>query len=204
MAGKRTSSGTSRFGAEYYRRYYQDPATRVVTRAEMTVRARLIAAALTHAAIPVRRILDAGCGVGLLRQPFAAALPRARYEGLEASEYLCRRHGWTRGSVVDYLPTVPSDLLVCYDVLQYLDDASAARALANFRRLTRAALYFSALTRKDWRDHCDQTRTDRAVHLRSGDWYRRRLARHFRYIGFGLWLRRDVTAILWDLERPAS
>jgi len=39
------------------------------------------------------------------------------------------------------------------------------------------------------------------VHLRPGDWYRRRLRRKFRYLGFGVWLRKDVTAILWDLER---
>ena len=86
----------------------------------------------------------------------------------------------------------PSDLVVCYDVLQYLDDREAARAIANFKRLTRAALYVSALTREDWREHCDRTLTDRAVHLRAGDWYRRRLARDFRYLGFGVWLRKDV------------
>jgi len=39
------------------------------------------------------------------------------------------------------------------------------------------------------------------VHLRSGDWYRRRLKRNFRYLGFGVWLRKDVTALLWDMER---
>ena len=60
----------------------------------------------------------------------------------------------------------------------------------------------SALTREDWRDNCDRTRTDRAVHLRPGDWYRRRLQKRFDYLGFGVWLRKDVTAILWDMERP--
>jgi hypothetical protein len=41
------------------------------------------------------------------------------------------------------------------------------------------------------------------VHLRPGDWYRRRLQKRFRYLGFGVWLRKDVTAILWDMERPS-
>ncbi len=68
------------------------------------------------------------------------------------------------------------------------------------RRLTGAALYVSALTREDWRTNCDRSRTDRAVHLRSGQWYRRRLRKRFNYLGFGVWLRKDVTAILWDLE----
>jgi hypothetical protein len=117
------------------------------TPAEMGSRARLIAAILTQAGIPVRSILDAGCGLGLLRKPFAEVLPKARYHGLEASDYLCSRYGWTQGSVVDHRPDKPCDLLVCYDVLQYLDDRAAARAIANFRRMTRAALYVSALTR---------------------------------------------------------
>jgi hypothetical protein len=104
--------------------------------------------------------------------------------------------------VVDYAPRAPSDLVVCYDVLQYLDDREAGRAIANLPKLTRAAIYLSALTREDWRENCDRTRTDRAVHLRPGDWYRRRLRRRFSYVGFGVWLRKDVTAILWDLERP--
>ncbi len=111
------------------------------------------------------------------------------------------RYGWRTGSVVDYEPPKPVDLAVCYDVLQYLTDRDAARAIANFKRLTRAALYVSALTSEDWRRNCDRSRTDRAVHLRPGDWYRRRLGRNFRYLGCGLWLRKDVKAILWDMER---
>jgi hypothetical protein len=92
--------------------------------------------------------------------------------------------------------------VVCYDVLQYLNDRDAARALANFGRLTRTALYVSALTREDWSRNCDRKRTDRAVYLRSGEWYRRRLRRQFRYLGFGVWLRKDACAVLWDLEGP--
>jgi 2-polyprenyl-3-methyl-5-hydroxy-6-metoxy-1,4-benzoquinol methylase len=195
---------TRSFDAKFFRKYYLNKSTRVVTASEMDARAALIAAALRHAGIPVRRILDAGCGVGLLRGPFARLLPRARYTGLEVSDYLCDRYGWTRGSVVDYVARKPHDLVVCYDVLQYLDDREAARALSNLARLSCAALYLSALTREDWRDNCDRSRTDRRVHLRSGVWYRRRLRRNFRHLGFGVWLRRDVTAIIWDLEQPLA
>ncbi|MDP8985431.1 MAG: class I SAM-dependent methyltransferase [Pseudomonadota bacterium] len=189
------------FGPAYFREFYLQAATRVTTPQEMRLRARLIAAVLAHAAIPVRTILDAGCGIGLLRKPFAEVLPRARYVGIETSDYLCGRYGWVRGSVIDYSPRKPSDLVVCYDVLQYLSDRDASRAIVNLANLSRSALYVSALTREDWRENCDKTRTDRAVHLRSGAWYRRRLKRHFRYLGLGVWLRKDVTALLWDLER---
>lgn len=192
----------ARFDSAYFRKYYFDAATRVTSAAEMRGRARLIAAVLRHAGIPVRAILDAGCGIGLLRKPFAAEFPRARYQGLEASDFLCSRYRWIKGSVVDFAPRHPSDLVICYDVLQYLDDREAARAIANLPKLTRAAVYVSALTREDWRENCDRSRTDGSVHLRRGDWYRRRLRRRFNYLGFGVWLRKDVAAILWDMERP--
>ena len=119
------------FDSAYFRKYYFDAATRVTTAAEMRDRAQLIAAVLRHAGIPVRSILDAGCGIGLLRKPFFAVLPRARYVGLEASEYLCTRYGWVQGSVVDFSPRFASNLVVCYDVLQYLNDSVGARALQN-------------------------------------------------------------------------
>ena len=190
------------FSADYFKKFYLNAATRVVTAGEMRSRAALIASALKQCQIPARRILDAGCGIGLLQKPFKEFLPRARYTGLEASEYLCRRFGWTFGSIVDFAARKPYDLIICYDVLQYLPDAEAARAIANLSRLSRAALYVSALTTEDWRENCDRSRTDRAVHLRPGAWYRRRLNKWFRYVGFGIWVRKNVTPILWDMERP--
>jgi 2-polyprenyl-3-methyl-5-hydroxy-6-metoxy-1,4-benzoquinol methylase len=200
--GKDSNSRSQpRFGAAYFRKFYLDAKTRVVSPQEMRNRAAVIVGVLRQAQIPVRRILDAGCGIGLLRAPFAALLPRARYWGLEHSEYLCAKYGWTRGSIADFEARKPYDLIVCYDVLQYLSDREAGRAIANFARLTTAALYVSALTSEDWRDNCDRSRTDRAVHLRSGAWYRRRLQRQFRYLGFGIWIRKNVTAILWELEK---
>jgi SAM-dependent methyltransferase len=192
----------SSFGAEYFRKFYLNPATRVVTAAEMLNRAAVISSILRHAQIPVRTILDAGCGIGLLRKPFAKLIPRAKYTGLENSDYLCSRFGWKKGSVADFVPREPFDLVVCYDVLQYLDNKQAARALLNMASLSGSALYVSALTEEDWKENCDRSLTDRSVHLRPGAWYRRRLQRHFRYVGFGVWLRKNVTAILWDLEKP--
>src|SRR6202790_3227709 len=192
------------FDSAYFRKYYFDAATRVTTTAEMRGRALLIAAILRHAGIPVRSILDTGCGIGLLRKPFAAALPRARYQGLETSDYLCARYPWVRCSVVDFAPRSPSDLVVCYDVLQYLDDRDAARAIADLATLTRSALYVSALTKGEWRAKCDRPHSDRSVPLRSVDWYRRRLQKRFSYLVFGVWLRKHLAAIVWDMERPCQ
>ena len=188
------------FDQTYYQRYYFDPRTAVASRSETEARARLIAALAAHAGLPVRRILDAGCGTGVLRAALKKLLPAAEYVALESSEYLCARYGWSRGRIEAYRARTPFDLVICYDVLQYLDGARAARALRNFARLTRGALYFSALTRGDFARNCDRERTDAAVHLRSARWYRTRLARHFREAGLGVWLRRGVPLTLWELE----
>jgi SAM-dependent methyltransferase len=188
------------FDREYYRRYYFDPRTAVATRAEMQARARLIAAMTQHAGLPVRRILEAGCGTGMLRGSLQRLLPRAQYVGLETSEYLCRRFGWELGRIEAYRARTSFDLLICYDVLQYLEDPAAARALANFGRLCHGVLYFSALTRYDLKHNADPKRTDAAVHLRSAAWYRSRLRRNFREAGLGLWLRRGAPLTLWELE----
>jgi SAM-dependent methyltransferase len=191
------------FDRDYYQRYYYDPRTAVATRAEMRARARLIAAFVAHLGLPVRRILEAGCGTGLLRAELRQLLPRAHYTALEASEYLCRRHGWRHGRIEEFSARARFDLVVCYDVLQYLDREGAERALRNFARLCRGALYFSALTRGDLARNADRGRTDADVHLRSARWYRTRLGRHFREAGLGLWLRRGAPLTLWELETAA-
>ena len=191
------------FDAAYYRRYYHDPRTAVTSRAEMRARAELIAACVRYIGLPVSRILDAGCGVGLMRAPLKRALPRAQYSGLEASEYLCRRYGWRQGTLQTLDASERYELVVCYDVLQYLDTRSARAALAKLTAVCRGALYFGALTSGDWRNNCDQSRTDRVPGIRSATWYRRELHRAFQPLGCGLWLRRGAPVTLWDLDRAS-
>jgi SAM-dependent methyltransferase len=193
---------TASFDAAYYQRFYFDTRTAVTSKAEMRARGGLIAAYANHVGLPVRHILDAGCGIGLLRPALTRAFPRARYTGLEYSEYLCARYGWTRGSLADWSAD-PFDLVVCYDVLQYLDDRAATRAIANLGRLTRGVLYLSALTRRDWRENCDRTRTDPDVHLRDAQWYGTRLRRSFRPSGAGFWVRRGAPLTTWEMETAA-
>jgi SAM-dependent methyltransferase len=196
----RADPAATRFDRDYYRRYYFNPRTAVISRAEMRARARLIAAYTLHIGLPVRRILDAGCGTGSLRRTLLRYLPSATYVGLETSEYLCQRYGWEHGCVEAYRPEAPFDLVVCYDVLQYLDDSRSGAAIANLARLCRGALYFTVLTRHDWFHNCDRKRTDADVHLRSAAWYRARLRRGFREIGAGFWLARHAPLTIWELE----
>ena len=193
---------TERFGSDFYRRFYLDPQTRVTTAAEMKQRAQTIAMLVRHLDIPVKRILDAGCGLGLMRKPLLQALPGATYLGVEVSEHLCKRYGWKQGSLPDFTAPGQFDLIICYDVLQYLSDREATRGIENLARLSRGAFYVHAPTLEDWRHSADRSCSDDAVRLREASWYRRRFARYFRYVGFGLHVRRGIPFVQWELERP--
>lgn len=189
------------FDADFYRRYYLDAATRISSRAEQVRLANYICAYTAYLGFRVRRVLDAGCGLGFMRRSVARFFPQATYVGLEHSAYLARRHGWVHAGLEDYRARAPFDLVICHDVLQYLDDRAAARALANLARLSRGAAYLSALTREDLQGALDRARSDTGVHVRPAEWYRRRLARGFRPLGGGMLVRRGFAPVLWELER---
>jgi len=194
-------STDTRFDAAFYRRFYVDPKTRVVTRGEMARRADLVAAFVRHGELPVRSILDVGCGLGLMRAQLQRHFPKARYTGLEVSEYLCRKHGWIRESAARFKSPQPFDLVICYDVMQYLATREAAAALRNLARLCHGVLHFGALTREDWELYCDKRRTDRNVQIRPADWYRKRLAPSFINAGTGMFVRRGAPIHLWELDQ---
>lgn len=195
------SSKPEKFDAGFYRRFYLDPKTRVVTRAEMARRADLVAAFVRHGEFPVKRILDVGCGLGLMRAALLEHFPKASYTGLEVSDYLCRTYGWVQGSAATFRSPRPFDLVVCYDVLQYLTAREAGAALRNLAELCAGVLHFGVLTTEDWELYCDRTNTDRNVHIRPGSWYRRRLAPAFINAGSGMFVRRGAPIHLWELDQ---
>jgi len=188
-----------RFDARYYQRFYRNPATRATTRQAVRRQAAFVAAYARHMGLPVRRILDIGCGLGWMLSALQHEYPKARCVGVEYSAHLCATQGWQRGSVTDFACATPFDLVVCHDVLPSLDDADCARAIDNLARLCRGALYLGVLTAEDWQ-RCDRARTDADVYLRPAAWYRRRLRRHFDNAGGGIFLKRPVDLPLWALE----
>ncbi len=190
----------NRFDASYYRKFYGARRTRVTDVAATRRLAAFAVAYLRYLRLPLRAVLDLGCGLGYWRTALAELAPAARHHGVEFSPYLCRRYGWVQGSVVDHAPGRTFDLVVCQGVLQYLDDADAARAIDNLGRLCRGALYLEALTRRDWQENCDREVTDLDVHLRTGAWYQRRLGRHFLAVGGGLFVRRTAGVTTFELE----
>jgi trans-aconitate methyltransferase len=190
-----------RFTPQFYERFYMNPRTRVTTRAEMERRAEAVGAIVKQLEIKVARILDVGCGLGWMRAGLLAAFPRAKYVGLEVSEHLCAQYGWVNASIASYQPRGAFDLVICYDVFQYLSDAEARRAFANIARFCRGALYFHAPTTEDWKHNADRTCSDAAIRLRPAGWYRARLERSFKHAGLGVYVRRGVPLHQWELEK---
>src|SRR6185295_2008929 len=103
------------FDAAYYRKYYEDPRTRVTDTSGRAPLADFLFAYLRYLRIPVRRVLDLGCGTGLWRQEVLRHHPKARYTGVEKSEYACRKYGWKQGCVTTYRSRTPFDLVICHD-----------------------------------------------------------------------------------------
>ncbi len=56
------------FDKTYFDRYYRNPRTRVVTRKSIDKLATFVASYLKHIDLPMRRVLDIGCGLGLWQQ----------------------------------------------------------------------------------------------------------------------------------------
>jgi hypothetical protein len=86
-------------------------------------------------------------------------------------------------------------------VLQYLDDKQAVAAIGNLAKATRGVLYLEVPTSADLRNAVDKKTTDLNIYARTGDWYRKRLNRHFMQAGAGLWVARGSGPTLYELER---
>jgi SAM-dependent methyltransferase len=189
----------TRFDKAYYDRFYRNPATRAISPQGARRQAEFIAAYLRYLNVPVKRILDLGCGVGTVLRALGKAFPSARLTGVDVSEYLCGRYGWEQGSVVDFAAP-PADLVICNDVLGYLGDRDCERALANIANLTEHVAFLGILTREDLLI-CDRERTDPQQQTRTSAWYRKRLAPHFVSVGGGLYLKKPLAVPVWTLDR---
>jgi len=195
------SASAQWFDEAYYQRYYFDKKTSVVDPQHMERLGTFVFSYLKYLRLPVARVLDVGCGIGLWRDLLAQHFPQASYQGVEISDYLCTRYGWTRGSVVDFASSEPYDLVICQGVLPYLSPTDLQRALHNLGRLCNGALYLEAVTREDYdNDTIDETLTDPRLLRHRAQLYRRGLAQHFSQLGGGLWLSAQAQVPMFNLE----
>ena len=147
-----------RYDRAYFDRWYRDPATRVKSAGDLGRKARLAVGAAEYLlGRPVRSALDVGCGEGEWRAALRRIRPGLRYVGVDASAYVVRTFGESRGIVRGSVGTLgalsldgPFDLVVCCDVLHYVPDDELARGVPTLASLTRGAAslclsYWSAI-----------------------------------------------------------
>lgn len=189
------------FDEAYYQRFYFSKKTRVVDRAHIDRLGAFVCSYVRYLGVPVQRVLDVGCGIGLWKSVIKRHFPRASYHGVEYSSYLCERFGWEQGSVVDYRAKKPFDLVICQGVLPYLSAKDVKLALENLARLSKGALYVEAVAKEDWEQGIvDKSLTDRGMKQHPVRLYRSGLRTGFVEVGGGVWLSQRAKLPVFALE----
>jgi SAM-dependent methyltransferase len=141
----------------YFERWYRDPTDRVSTRDSLERKARM-AIAVSEFLIGrrVETIVDVSCGEAPWFPVIRRLRPDASYIGIDSSEYVLQRFGAARnirrGSLGDLGKMKirrDVDLIVCADVLQYVDTPELERGLRAIRRLLGGVAYIEAFTTED-------------------------------------------------------
>ena len=196
------SANPDHFDETYYRHWYGNASTRAFTKADKQVRAAFVLSYLKMLKVPVRSVVDVGCGLGHWREALQGINSRIKYTGVEYSPLMARRYGWVQASAADYAPSRKFDLVICQSVLLHLNDRECAQALKNIGAYCRGAFYLEALTSADWNSGMiDKKRSEKHGNLRSHAWYMKRLEKHFVKVGGGLFVARSANVPLLELER---
>lgn len=204
--GGPVTDDVKRFDRDYFDRWYRDPRHRVATPADVRRRA-LLAIGVAEFVLerPVRSVLDVGCGEGSWRAPLLRLRRQLRYRGVDASEYVVRRYGRSRGILhgsVGQLGEVglreKFDIVICADVLHYIGDRDVERGLAHISELLGGAAYLPTFTSADEVDG-----DVRSVRQRSPRWYLSRFeSAGLVPLGLDFYVARSTAATLSALELP--
>ncbi len=167
-----------RYDRDYFERWYRRGGIGGARRLARKV-ALAVATAEYHLERPLRHVLDIGCGEGAWRAPLLALRPGVRYLGFDSSEYAVARHGRRRqlhharfGDFAGLRPCPPADLLVCADVLHYLEAREIDRGLPGLAELCGGVAFLECFTRED-----EAEGDDDGFRPRPAAFYRDRFAR---------------------------
>ena len=141
----------------YFDRWYRAPGTRVVTPADQRRKAGLAVAAAEYLlGREVRSVLDVGCGEGAWHPVLKKLRPRARYTGVDPSEYAVRKFGKRRNIRLGSFGTLdeadlegPYDLVVCVGVVNYLETRELRSGLQAIAALCAGLAFIEAFAKED-------------------------------------------------------
>jgi len=147
---------TKTYDRQYFEKWYRNPRTRVSS--DMEVRRKVsVALSVTEYFLrrTIRSVLDVGCGEAPWREHLRELRPRVSYLGLDPSEYVVERFGRARNLRRAAFGDLKSmrlrrfDLVVCSDVLHYVDEREIRPGVAEIARLTEGIAFIEVLTRED-------------------------------------------------------
>jgi SAM-dependent methyltransferase len=145
-----------RYDRDYFQRWYRGT-TRVTPPAQVR-RKVAIAVAMTEYFLQrrLRTVLDVGCGEGAWLPQLRSIRPGLAYQGVDPSAYAVKRFGRARnirrgtfGELAALQLDPQFDLVVCSDVLHYLEPEDIHRGIAEIARLCRGVAFLEVLTRED-------------------------------------------------------
>lgn len=142
------------YDREYFDRWYRRDASRIEGPSALRRRVALaVAMAERFLERPIRSALDIGCGEGRWRAELLRLRPKLQYHGVEPSPYAVKRFGRRRNIVQGSFAQLATleiegqaDLVICADVLHYLEDADLEAGLATLVGLTGGLAYLEVLT----------------------------------------------------------
>jgi SAM-dependent methyltransferase len=166
MAKRAAPAQAKTYDRSYFDRWYRDPAQAVILGSHLERRVRLAVAAAEYVLErEVESVLDVGCGEAPWRTLLRRLRPRARYVGIDPSPYVVQRYGRTRGIVLGGVGDLgtpalshsllavgvrpPFDLIVCSDVLHYVETKDLARGLRAIGRWVGGGMAFLEFFTKD-------------------------------------------------------
>lgn len=117
-----------KFDQRYFDKWYRDPKHRVTTAAALRRKATLaVAMAEYYLERPIRTVLDVACGEGEWQPVLKRLRPKARYMGIDPSEYAVKRHGKARNLQLGTFEQLAEmdlaesyDLVICSNALYYI------------------------------------------------------------------------------------
>ena len=138
----------------YFERWYRAKTSRIEAPAALRRRVALaVAMAERFLERPIRSARDVGCGEARWRAELLLLRPKLFYQGVEPSAYAVKRFGKRRNIMQGGFAELkqldvggPFDLVVCADVLHYLEVDDLERGLPALVTLTGGLAYLELLT----------------------------------------------------------
>lgn len=156
---------------------------------------------------PLVSVLDVGCGEGRWQPVLRELRPDATYLGIDPSDYAVERFGESRNLFRGSLLTLsefafeePFDLVVCADVLHYLDKKAVLQGMEELAQLVGGVALLEVFTDQD---PVEGDRVD--FHSRPARWYLQVFqGAGLLPLGLQLYVHGETAEILDSLDLPTS